>query len=157
MNVNNWRMFAACAMLVFRRGTRRTTYPLLYFDVWTGDKFFHLLDHALHSALDLFQEVICPLLSSFCSPVRENLICSLNIHGNTFGIQVGDVWMQEVRQKFLRCQQLTVDVFKSENNAMTNATRTRKTLRISMQRPIGSRSNTLVRLHAAKVSHRKEP
>lgn len=91
-------------MFIFRRWIwRRTTYSLLYFDVRAGDEFFHLLDHGFHSALYLYQEVVCPLLSSFGSPVPENLICSLDIHSNDLGIQESDIWVQEVRQKFLRC------------------------------------------------------
>ena len=82
-----------------------------------GDKLFHLLDHGFHSALDLFQEVVCPLLGSFRSPAPEDLVCSLDIHGNDLGVQEGDVWMQEVRQQFLWCQQFAVGVSKSEDNA----------------------------------------
>ena len=149
MNVNNWRMFAACGSIRMSAwGGRRTTYPFLYFNVWAGDKFFHLLNHSFHGALDLFQEVVRPLLRSFRSPVPKDLIGSLDIYGYDLGVQEGDIWMQEVRQELLRCHQLAVDVPSQRTTRKADMTRTRKTRRISMQPPTEPRNNSPARLHS---------
>ena len=63
------------------------TYTFLHFDVWTGDKLFHLLDHGFNSTLDFFQEIVCPLLSSFSGPVTKDFICGLNVHSNDLRVK----------------------------------------------------------------------